>query len=254
MIQIIPAVDIKDGRCVRLFQGRADQVRVYWSDPVAAARRWEREGAAIIHVVDLDAALSGRPVNREIVRAIIKDVSVSVQVGGGLREENDIEDMLRVGAARVVLGTRAIRDPAWLAAVVKRWGDAIVVGLDARGGRVHTQGWRYPETIGLLDCARRIEDCGVRAVIYTDVNRDGTRSGPDLQGIGRLCDTVRMSVIASGGIGSGEDVAKLRDLRRSNLIGAIVGRALYEGNVTLAGLKGVAGGNESQAAGHGTAL
>jgi len=243
VIEIIPAVDIKDGRCVRLMQGRADEVRVYSADPVAAAHRWEREGAQMIHVVDLDGAFSGRPVNREIVQAIIKAVSVPVQVGGGLRQEDDIEDMLALGAARVVLGTRAIRDPAWLDAVVKRWGDAIVVGLDARGGRLHTQGWRHAETISLVDFARRIEDCGVQTVIYTDVSRDGTRSGPDLEGVGRLCDTVRMRVIASGGIGSCEDVAKLRDLRRENLTGVIVGRALYEGNVTLARLKEVVSGN-----------
>ncbi len=197
----------------------------------------------MIHVVDLDGAFSGRPVNRKIVQAIIKAVSVPVQVGGGLRQEDDIEDMLALGAARVVLGTRAIRDPAWLDAVVKRWGDAIVVGLDARGGRLHTQGWRHAETISLVDFARRIEDCGVQTVIYTDVSRDGTRSGPDLEGVGRLCDTVRMRVIASGGIGSCEDVAKLRDLRRENLTGVIVGRALYEGNVTLARLKEVVSGN-----------
>jgi len=238
---VIPAVDIKDGRCVRLEQGRPERLSVYGDDPAAIARHWAGQGASWLHVVDLDGAFAGRPVNRDAVRAVIRAAGVPVQVGGGIRQETDIERLVAEGAARVVLGTRAVRDPAWLSAVVRRWGERIAVAIDVSGGRLAVEGWRRTGAEDPIEFARRLVDCGVSTIIYTDVSRDGTRRGINVAAVGDLCDRVSAGVIASGGVGSAEDVRALRRLGRRNLAGVIVGKALYEGSVTLQELKEAAG-------------
>ena len=241
-MHIYPAIDLKDGQCVRLRQGRADAVTVYGADPVAMARKWVESGADWLHVVDLDGAFQGRPVHQEVVARIVKAVGVPVEVGGGLRTDADIECMLGTGVARVILGTRACADPEALAAVVRRHGDRVAVGIDARNGKVQVRGWVETTDTTAAELARRAAQAGIATIIYTDTATDGMLKGPNVAGVRELCRQVPCRVIASGGISSVSDVARLRALEVANLTGVIVGKALYEGTVTVAELKRAAGG------------
>jgi phosphoribosylformimino-5-aminoimidazole carboxamide ribotide isomerase len=233
MIELYPAIDLRGGRCVRLYQGDYGRETVYGDDPVAQALAFEAEGAAWIHVVDLDAARSGEPVNRPVVAAISAAVSVAVQTGGGVRDEAAAEALIDAGVARVVLGTAALEQPDLVRRLAPRF--PVAVGLDARGRDVAVRGWEQGSGRDLLDVAAEFADAGVAAVVVTEIGRDGTLEGPDLEGLAAVLDATTIDVIASGGVGSLDDLRALDQLavRGRRLAGAIVGRALYEGAFTL---------------------
>lgn len=238
-LTIIPAVDLKGGHCVRLRQGLASEETVYAEDPVLAACRWERQGAAWLHVVDLDGAFAGHPVHAELVERMIRSVSIPVEVGGGLRTDGDLQRMLDAGAARVILGTRACGDAGGLDKLIARFGDRLAVGIDARQGRVQVKGWTETMPLDAVTLAARVDRQGIHTLIVTDTAVDGMLHGPNLAAIQAICDRVSCDVIASGGVSSAADVASLCQLKRKNLTGAIVGKALYEGTVTLEALQAV---------------
>jgi len=234
---IFPAIDLKGGRCVRLLQGRADAETVYGHDPVEMANRWVAEGATYLHVVDLDGAFQGQSVQYEVVRRIIEALSIPVQVGGGIRTDADIKRLVDYGAARVILGTRAWADPDSLAALTTRYGDKLAVGIDSRDGRVQIKGWTETTDLTMLDLARKADALGVQTLIITDTATDGMLLGPNLEAMKNVCNAVNASVIASGGVTTPEDITALKKLDKANLIGAIVGKSLYEGRATLRALQ-----------------
>lgn len=230
---IYPAIDIKDGKCVRLFKGKMDEVTVFSDDPVEMAKKWEEAGARFLHVVDLDGAVEGEPQNLEIVRKIVAAVSVPVQLGGGIRSFESVEEALSAGVRRVILGTIAVKDPALLQKVVGLYGESIAVGIDAREGKVAVSGWIENTPLDAVAVAKRMEDVGVKRVIYTDIERDGTLIGPNLSGLRKLLESTTIPIIASGGISVVSDVQKLKELEGLGLEGAIIGRALYVGTISL---------------------
>lgn len=229
---VIPAIDLKDGKCVRLRQGRAEEVTVYSDDPVAMAQRWEGEGAAVIHVVDLDGAFTGVARNLDLVAKICGAVKCKVQFGGGLRTRDAVERALGCGVARVVVGTKALIEP-FLDRLLAEFSDSIVVGIDARDGKIVVEGWTQKSGIDAVDFARKVSAMGATRIVFTDVRTDGMLSGPPLASVGRICVSVQGFVIASGGVGSLADVKALQGLRHSNLEGVIVGKALYEGRFSV---------------------
>jgi phosphoribosylformimino-5-aminoimidazole carboxamide ribotide isomerase len=228
---VIPAIDLQGGRCVRLVEGRADSATVFGDDPVAWARRWAAEGAPRLHVVDLDGAFAGGPRQAALIRAIAEAVPVPVEVGGGLRDLDTVGGALATGARWAILGTGAALDPAFLDAACRRWPDRILVGVDAVDGRVAVDGWTRTLPLPALELGRRAAAAGAGAVIYTDVRRDGTGRGPNLEATAALAAGAGLPVIASGGIGSVEDLARVAGI--PGVVGAIVGRALYTGAVDL---------------------
>lgn len=249
---ILPAIDLKGGRCVRLRQGRADSETVYAADPVAQAREWQAQGAEQLHVVDLDGAFAGEPRHGEVIRRIIEAVDIPVEVGGGLRTDAQIERLVAAGAARAVIGTRALESGAALRALAARFGEALAVGIDARDGFVQVRGWVETTSVRAADLARRAEEAGVRTIIYTDTATDGMLGGPNTGAMRRICEAAPgCRIIASGGVSAPGHVAALRALGCPNLYGAIAGRALYDGKTTLAALRAAAG--DAAAAGAGGA-
>ena len=240
MLELYPAIDLRDGRCVRLYQGDYGRETVYGEDPVAQALAFEAEGAAWIHVVDLDAARTGEPLNRPVVATIAAAVSVPVQTGGGVRDEAAAEALIDAGVARVVLGTAALEHPDLVRRLAPRF--PVAVGLDARGREVAVRGWEEGSGRDLLDVAREFADAGVAALVVTEIGRDGTLQGPDLEGLAAVLDATEIDVIASGGVGSLDDLRALDELEVGGrrLAGAIVGRALYEGAFTLTAALGAA--------------
>lgn len=232
-MDLYPAIDLRDGRAVRLYQGDYGRETVYNDDPVAQAVAFAEAGAAWIHVVDLDAARSGTPRNRGIIAAIADAVSVPIQTGGGIRNEASADALFAVGVSRIVLGTAALEQPELVRSLASRM--SVAVGLDARGREVAVRGWEEGSGRDILDVAKEFADAGVEALIVTEIGRDGTLSGPDLVGLGDVLDATELPVIASGGVGSLDDLRALVRLRSGGrrLSGAIVGRALYEGAFTL---------------------
>lgn len=232
MFEIVPAVDLKAGRCVRLRQGRADAETVFSDDPVAMARRWQDAGARRLHVVDLDGAFAGHPAQTELVRAMIRAVSIPVEVGGGLREIAHVEAVLEAGARWAIVGTRAALDPAFLGDVCGRLGEQLMVGIDASDGRVAVDGWTRVLELDAMALARDAAAAGAAGIVYTDIARDGTQSGPNLWSTEAVAKAAGIPVLASGGVGSLEDIRQLATV--PGLAGVIVGRALYSGAVDLA--------------------
>jgi phosphoribosylformimino-5-aminoimidazole carboxamide ribotide isomerase len=230
---IIPAIDLKDGRCVRLLQGRMHDATVYSDDPVGVARRWASEGAEWLHVVDLDAAVAGASRNRECIARIVQATGVPVQVGGGLRTAADVEACLSVGVRRAIIGTAAAEDSALLQTVCRRHPGRIAVGIDARDGRVATHGWTRTTDIPAVDLARAVEDAGAAAIIFTDIHRDGMQGGPNIEETGRIAAAVSLPVIASGGVGSLEHIRALLPLEAVGVVGVITGKALYSGAISF---------------------
>jgi len=228
---IIPAVDLKAGRCVRLLQGRADAETVFSDDPVAMAQRWESEGAPRLHVVDLDGAFGGGPAQTAIIRAIARSVRIPVEVGGGLRTPEHIDAALDAGARWAILGTRAALDPMFLGDVCRRFEDRIIVGVDASGGRVAVDGWTRVLDLDAVTLARDAAAAGASAIIYTDIVRDGTQGGPNLSSTEAVARASGIPVFASGGVGSLDDIRLLSGL--PGVEGVVVGRALYTGAVSL---------------------
>jgi len=225
---VFAAVDIADGRCVRLLQGRFGTETVYSDDPVEVALGFCSAGARWLHVVDLDGAKTGDPRNRELVLEVVRRATCPVQAGGGMRSLDDVEQVLAAGASRAVLGTVALDDPDAMSRAAARYGPRIAVSLDARGGELATHGWTVGSGVPLEDAVRAFEAAGVERFIYTDVSRDGTLGGPDVDGLLRLASFTDLPIVASGGISSLEDIRTVARLREQGIVGAIVGRALYE--------------------------
>jgi len=238
---VIPAIDLREGRCVRLLQGRKEDETVYSDDPPAMARRWRDEGAAYLHLVDLDGAFNGASVNEEAVAGILGAVDIPAELGGGIRSLDDVSRLLALGLDRVILGTVAVREPEVVRAAVERYGpDRIVVGIDAKEGRVAVKGWAETTEVGAVDLALRMKAIGVRRVIYTDISTDGALAGPNVEGTGALAVETGLRVIASGGISSLDDLRRVGTLEPLGVEGVIVGKALYEGRVGLReAIKGV---------------
>lgn len=231
---ILPAIDLKDGKCVRLRQGRFDDVTVYGDDPAEQARDWREQGGRELHVVDLDGAFDGKPKHAEEIERIIKAFGGPVEVGGGLRDLDTVGAVLEAGAARAIIGSAALEDPSFLASAVEIWGDKIAVGIDARDGFVQTRGWVTTTKVIATELAKAVEQHGVKTIIYTDTATDGMLKGPNLTQMAAICDAApSCSITASGGVSSPYDVENLKALERKNLRAAIVGKALYDGRTTL---------------------
>jgi phosphoribosylformimino-5-aminoimidazole carboxamide ribotide isomerase len=228
---IIPAIDLKDGKCVRLTQGRMQDETVYSDDPVSVARRWAAAGAEWLHVVDLDAAVAGHTRNRDCIGRIVDAVGLPVQVGGGLRTAADVDACLSIGVRRAIIGTAATGDLAFLRDLCRRHPGRIAVGIDARNGRVATHGWTRTSDIEAVDLARRVEDAGVAAIIFTDIHRDGMQTGPNIDETRKIAEAVHLPVLASGGVGSLEHIKALLPLEAVGVVGVITGKALYSGAV-----------------------
>ena len=228
---VIPAIDLKGGRCVRLVQGKASAETVFSDDPVAVAERWESEGARRLHVVDLDGAFGGGPAQMALIHKIARAVSIPLEVGGGLRTMEHVEAVLETGVRWAIVGTRAALDPGFLGDVCRRFGDRIIVGLDASDGRVAVDGWTRVLELEAVTLARDAAAAGACTIIYTDIARDGTQTGPNVRSTEALARAAKIPVIASGGVGSLEDIRQLAAI--PGIDGVIVGRALYTGAVSL---------------------
>jgi phosphoribosylformimino-5-aminoimidazole carboxamide ribotide isomerase len=237
---IIPAIDLKDNKCVRLRQGRADDRTVYADDPVEVARRWAGEGADYLHVVDLDGAFQGAPVHTVLVERIIAAIDIPVEVGGGLRKDCHIRDVVDAGADRAIVGTRAVSSPETIGGMAAEFGRRLAVGIDARNGMVQVKGWVETTETKAADLAVKVDELGVKTIICTDTATDGMMRGINVKAIDDICGRVSCRVIASGGVYSVDDVRALRNLGHANLEGVIVGKALYEGGITLASLTAAA--------------
>ena len=229
-MRIYPAIDIKDGNCVRLLQGKFSDLTVYGDNPAEMAKKWESLGGEYIHVVDLDGALKGHGVNAEIIRQICESVSVPVQTGGGIRTMEDIEAKLSCGISRVIIGTKAVSNPDFVREAVKKYGDKIVIGIDAKDGMVAVEGWEKTSDFTALEFAKKMVDLGVKTIVYTDIATDGTLAGPNVEAMREMAATVNADIIASGGIGNIEHIKALKD---TGVEGVIVGKALYTDNVDL---------------------
>lgn len=227
---IYPAIDLRDGKCVRLRQGDYNQETIFGENPAEMAQRWVREGAQALHLVDLDGAKVGKPTNKEAIQAIVKAVSVPCQLGGGLRTEADILEVFSWGVERVILGTRALQDPMWLRELAQKYPQKIILGLDAREGKIATHGWLQTSQSMVLDVAQEFAHWPLAGIIYTDISRDGMMAGPNIKGLAELARAVPLPVIASGGVTTLEDIS---ELLHCGLAGCIIGRSLYEGRISL---------------------
>jgi phosphoribosylformimino-5-aminoimidazole carboxamide ribotide isomerase len=228
---IIPAVDIKDGKCVRLVQGRKEDETVFADDPAAMANRWAQAGAELIHVIDLDGAFEKSPQNLDAIKNILQTVDTPIQLGGGIRNEQTVRRFLEMGVERVIIGTEAIRHPEFVERISMIYPGRIVVGIDARKGLVAIEGWTETTRIKAIDLARRFESCGVAAINFTDIYRDGTQTGPNIEETRRLAEAVDIPVVASGGVATIQDIYNLLPLEASGVIGIITGQALYSGTL-----------------------
>jgi phosphoribosylformimino-5-aminoimidazole carboxamide ribotide isomerase len=227
-LQIFPAIDLRGGRCVRLRQGDYNQETVFGDDPAAMARRWVEAGATWLHLVDLDGAKEGRPVNGESVRRIVEASGVPCQLGGGLRSEDHIVEALSWSVKRVIVGTRALKDPIWLKRVSIRFPQQIVLGIDAKQGLVATDGWLEVSSVSAVDLAKQVAAWPLAAIVYTDISKDGMLEGPNFEGLAEMVEAVPLPIIASGGVTTENDIRRLAELK---VAGCIVGRALYEGRL-----------------------
>lgn len=227
---VIPAIDLRDGKCVRLYQGSYQQETIYYDDPVKMAKLWRVQNARVIHVVDLDAALGGNEHNRQVVRRICEELDIPVQLGGGIRSMEDIEAALELGVYRVIIGTTAIREPDLITEAINRYScSRVAVGIDARDGEVRVDGWTEGSGVEAVDLALDMEQRGVRRIIYTDISRDGTLEGPSIEAYRSLGKRLsRARITASGGVGSYEDLIRLKELEPYRVDSVIIGRALYE--------------------------
>jgi len=228
---VIPAVDIKNGKCVRLLQGRKDAETVYSDDPPGVARRWADEGAELLHVVDLDGAFEGFQRNIEVIRQIRNTVDIEIEVGGGIRDMDSIERLISIGVNRVILGTVAVERPGFVKEACERYPYRIIAGIDARDGFVAVKGWVEMTGIRAVDLALKMQDCGVWGIIYTDISRDGMMTGPNIEAMSQMVRSLNVPVIASGGVSSIEDIKRLAGV--NGLWGVITGKALYTGTLDL---------------------
>lgn len=232
-MEVIPAIDLLDGKCVRLYQGDYNQSQVFNDDPIAVARQWEAEGATRLHLVDLDGAKVGHPVNLDAIRSIVEALEIPVEVGGGLRDRDSVASLLSTGVRWAILGTVAVEQPELVAQLCGEFPEQIIVGIDARNGKVATKGWLETSEVLATDLAERMAQLGAAAIIYTDIHRDGTMQGPNLEALRNLASIAAIPVIASGGVSSLTDLLSLLALEPQGVTGAIVGKALYTGDVSL---------------------
>ncbi|HUL22095.1 MAG TPA: 1-(5-phosphoribosyl)-5-[(5-phosphoribosylamino)methylideneamino]imidazole-4-carboxamide isomerase [Thermodesulfobacteriota bacterium] len=230
---IIPAVDLKEGRCVRLSQGRMDQESVYSEHPVEMAKHWESKGAERLHVVDLNGAVAGKPIHRSLVKEITQSLRIPVEVGGGIRDMASIEDYLSSGVRWIILGTAAFQNRSFVEEACRQFPGRIIAGIDARGGRVAIRGWKEVVSLDAVDLAKQFEEKGLSAIIFTDIERDGMGTGLNFESTQRLSRSTSIPVIASGGVSRIEDIEHLLELESEGIIGVIVGRALYTGSLDL---------------------
>lgn len=232
-MEVIPAIDLLEGRCVRLYQGDYDQAQTFDENPVAVARQWAEQGATRLHVVDLDGAKAGKPVNQASIEAIVRAIDIPVQVGGGLRSRQSVVELLERGVQRAILGTVAVEQPELIDQLCQEFPGKIAVSLDARNGRVATRGWLETAEILATDLAKRMAEAGVDALVYTDIHRDGTLQGPNTEALREVADAVSVPIVASGGVSSMTDLLGLLSLEPAGVTSVIVGRALYTGDVSL---------------------
>lgn len=238
---ILPAIDIRGGRCVRLIQGDYDRETIFADDPAQMAKRWIAEGTSAIHIVDLDGARDGTVTNRDAVKAILAAAAaagrkVLTELGGGIRDLAGIEGWLEAGLSRVIIGTAAVREPQLVSQAAARWPGRVWVGIDARGGKVAVQGWLETTAVDAIDLARDMQDRGAGGIVFTDIDRDGTGHGVSVEATAALAEALTIPVVASGGVHSVEDVTRLVAVAKSGIEGVIVGRALYDGAVTMPAL------------------
>ena len=224
---IIPAVDIKNGKCVRLSQGRLEDETIFSNDPAAMAQKWSQAGAELIHVVDLDGAFEKSPQNLDAIKNILNTVATPIQLGGGIRNERTVMTLLDMGVQRVIIGTEAIKNPEWVMQTARHFPGQVVVGIDARDGRVAIEGWTETTHFQAKDLAKRFEDCGVAAINFTDIYRDGMQTGPNIAETRRLAEAISIPVVASGGVATIEDIRNLLPLEAVGVSGVITGKALY---------------------------
>ncbi len=232
-MEVIPAIDLLEGRCVRLFQGDYERSQVYNENPVEVARQWEAEGATRLHLVDLDGAKAGKPENWEAIRAIAQAVSLPIEVGGGLRDADRVSALFDLGVQYAILGTVAVENPELVGELCQKFPGQIIVGIDAREGKVATRGWLETSEVMAVDLAKRMGEMGAAEIIYTDIKRDGTMKGPNMEALRELATAIDTPVIASGGVSSVSDLMRLLKLVPCGVSGAIVGKALYTGDVSL---------------------
>lgn len=228
---IIPAIDLKDGRCVRLLQGRKEDATVYSNDPVETAKRWESCGASLLHIVDLDGAFTGEQKNIESIRRIREAVKMQIEVGGGIRDTNRIDLLISTGIDRVILGTAAIEMPALVKEACKKYQERVLVGIDAKDGLVAVKGWVEVTTVKAKELALRMQGYGAAGIIYTDISKDGMMTGPNIEATREMVEALNIPVIASGGVSSIDDIKKLMGIK--GLLGAITGKAIYSGAIDL---------------------
>jgi phosphoribosylformimino-5-aminoimidazole carboxamide ribotide isomerase len=231
MMLVIPAIDLKDGQCVRLLQGRKDAVTAYSNEPAKTAKRWESYGAKLIHIVDLDGAFTGRQTNLEAIIKIRQSVKIPLQVGGGIRNIGNIMNLFSAGIDRVIIGTAAIEDPEFLTYACKNYPGKVLIGIDAKNGMVAIKGWEEVTSLSAKDLVRRLEIFGVAGIVYTDISRDGMLSGPNIDATRDIVESVTIPVIASGGVSCIDDIKNLMKIQ--NLWGAITGKAIYSGAMDL---------------------
>ena len=228
---IIPAVDIKNGKCVRLLQGRKEDETVFSDDPAAMACRWAQAGAELIHVIDLDGAFDKRPQNLDAIKNILQTIDTPIQLGGGIRDEQTARKFLEMGVQKVIIGTAAIKNPKWVMRMAERFPGRIIVGIDARNGLVAIEGWTEDTQTRAVDLAKSFENCGLGAINFTDIHRDGMQSGPNIEETRKLAEAIDIPVVASGGVATIKDIQNLLPLEAVGVIGVITGKALYSGTL-----------------------
>lgn len=230
---IIPAVDIRQGKCVRLLQGRQDAETIFSDDPAAMALRWAEIGARLIHVIDLDGAFNQRPKNLQAIKKIIGTIDAPIQVGGGIRDMKTIQEYMTLGVGKVIIGTEAIRNPDLVKRAARDFPGRVVVAIDARNGKVAIEGWTETTRVSAVDLAKKFEDCGVSAINFTDIHRDGMQTGPNIDQTRRLAEAITVPVVASGGVSTLKDIENLLPLETVGVTGVITGKALYSGSLDL---------------------
>lgn len=230
---VIPAVDIKQGKCVRLLQGRMQQATLYSDDPAKMARKWETCGASLIHIVDLDGAFAKKVQNLETIKNILFHIDVPIQLGGGIRDIETIEMYINAGVSKVIIGSQALYNPDLVKEACKKFKGRIIVGIDAKNGMVAVEGWSKVSQTRAVDLAKKFEQCGVAAINFTDIHRDGMQTGPNIEETAALADAVSIPIVASGGVNTIEDIKNLLEIENRGVTGVITGRALYEGSLDL---------------------
>jgi phosphoribosylformimino-5-aminoimidazole carboxamide ribotide isomerase len=230
---IFPAIDLKDGKCVRLYQGKMDEVTVFSDNPVEMALNWQEQGATYLHLIDLNGAFAGSPQNARVISQIVQSLTIPIQVGGGIRNMETIDRLLGEGVARVILGTSAVTNPELVEQACAKYGEQIVLGLDAKNGLVAIDGWEKESSKDFLDLAYEMKDLGIQRIIFTDTSLDGTLQGPNLTSTKELAEKTGLKIIASGGVSSLDDIKNILELEKSGVEGVIVGIALYRGNFKL---------------------